>query len=107
MEAYYGKSFEDTSVSTNTPRFKNAVANGDRLALIEGFQSNESNAFLQGEVFIDGNNDNGYVHTVLNQVDANVYGEAKIRTPWPFRSPPGVTGRFRIQRTITACSCYT
>ena len=87
------KKFEDTSVSTNTPRFKNAVANGDRLALIEGFQSNESNAFLQGEVFIDGNNDNGYVHTVLNQVDANVYGEAKIRTPWPFRTPV-VTGDF-------------
>lgn len=87
------KKFEDTSVSTNSPRFKNAVANGDRLALIEGFQSNESNAFLQGEVFIDGNNDNGYVHTVLNQVDANVYGEAKIRTPWPFRAPV-VTGDF-------------
>ena len=81
------KKFEDTSVSTNSPRFKNAVASGDRLALIEGFAANESNAFLQGEVFIDGNNDNGYVHTVLNTVDSNVYGEAKIRTPWPFRTP--------------------
>ncbi len=81
------RKFEDTSVSTKTPRFKNPVASGDRLALVEGFESNENNAFLQGEVFIDGNNDNGYVHTVLNQVDANIYGEAKIRTPWPFRSP--------------------
>ena len=81
------RKFEDTSVSTNSPRFKNAVASGDRLALVEGFAANESNAFIQGEVFLDGNNDNGYVHTVLNTVDANVYGEAKIRTPWPFRTP--------------------
>ncbi len=92
-ESILWRKFEDTSVSTNSPRFKNAIASGDRLALIEGFASNESNAFLQGEVFIDGNNDNGYVHTVLNQVDANVYGEAKIRTPWPFRTPV-TTGSF-------------
>ncbi len=71
-------------------RFKDAVATGDRLALIEGFASNQSNAFLQGEVIVNGANENGFLHTVLNQVDSNVYGEAKIRTPWPFRTAASV-----------------
>ena len=36
-------------------------------------------------MFIDGENENGNLHTALNTVDSNIYGEAKIRTPWPMR----------------------
>ena len=68
---------------TSQLRFKDPVALGDTTALLEGYASNESNAFLQGEVFIDGKNENGRLHTTLNTVDANIYGEAKIRTTWP------------------------
>ena len=80
----------DQAGTPNLVRFKDAVSTGDRLALIEGFASNQSNAFLQGEVIVNGANENGFLHTVLNQVDSNVYGEAKIRTPWPFRSAASV-----------------
>ena len=78
------KDFSSVS-STNTVRFKNAIVPGDTLPLFEGFASNE-NAFIQGEVFIDGENENGSLHTSLSATDSNVFGEAKIRTPWPFRN---------------------
>ena len=79
------KDFYDQNNTTITPRFKDDIVAGDTLALFEGFSSNEPNAFMQGEVFIDGENENGALHTSLSGTAANVYGEAKIRTPWPFR----------------------
>tara|TARA_R110000744_G_scaffold147999_1_gene261053 strand:+ start:2089 stop:5631 length:3543 start_codon:yes stop_codon:yes gene_type:complete len=80
------KDFYDQTNTTVTPRFKDPIVSGDTLALFEGFSGNEANAFMQGEVFIDGVNENGNLHTALSGTAANVYGEAKIRTPWPFRS---------------------
>ena len=80
------KDFYDQSNSTTTPRIKDAITVGDTTLLVEGFNSNESTVFVQGEVFIDGENENGYLHTALSGTDANVFGEAKIRTPWPFRT---------------------
>ena len=80
------KDFYDLSNSTTTPRVKDATTVGDTTLLVEGFNSNESEVFKRGEVFIDGENENGYLHTSLSGTDANVYGEAKIRTPWPFRT---------------------
>lgn len=65
--------------------FNQPVALGDTTALLDGFAGNEQNAFMRGEVFIDGKNHNGRLHTTLNTVDANAFGEAKIRTTWPFR----------------------
>lgn len=79
------KDFYDQSNTTVSPRFKDAIVSGDTLALFEGFSSNEPNAFMQGEVFIDGENENGNLHTALSGTDSNIFGEAKIRTPWPFR----------------------
>jgi hypothetical protein len=76
--------FYDLTNSTYTPRIKDAIVTGDTTMLVEGFNSNESNAFKRGEVFIDGDNENGFLHTSLSTTDSNVYGEAKIRTPWPF-----------------------
>ena len=80
------KDFYNQNNTTTTPRVKDDIVAGDTLALFEGFSSNEPNAFMQGEVFIDGENENGNLHTALSGTAANVYGEAKIRTPWPFRS---------------------
>jgi hypothetical protein len=84
------KDFYDQNNSTTSPRIKDPVTAGDTTLLVEGFSSNEADAFKRGEVFIDGNNENGYLHTSLSSTDANVYGEAKIRTPWPFRQGQSV-----------------
>ena len=80
------KDFYDQSNTTTTPLFKDAITPGNTLALFEGFSSNESNVFMQGEVFIDGENENGNLHTSLSGTSSNIFGEAKIRTPWPFRT---------------------
>ena len=80
------KDFYDQTNTTTSPRFKDAIVAGDTLALFEGFSSNEPNAFMQGEVFIDGQNENGYLHTALSGTASNIFGEAKIRTPWPYRN---------------------
>ena len=71
--------------TTNAPILKEPVNASDTTMLLEGFQSFETDAFRTGEVFIDGANDNGALHTVVNTVDANAFGEAKIRTAMPVR----------------------
>jgi hypothetical protein len=76
-----------TPGTTTTPRFKNAITAGDSTALFEGFSAFEAKGMTVGEVFIDGRNHNGSLHTSLNQADANAFGEIKIRTPMPFRDP--------------------
>ena len=83
------KKFHSNSVTVTQPRLVNSIVVGDTTMLVEGFNSNENNAFLEGEVFIDGNNENGSLHTALSGTNANIYGEAKIRTPWPFREAQG------------------
>mgnify|MGYP003635026912 FL=1 len=72
--------------TTSAVRVKDSIAPGDTTMLVEGYSSNETNAFTAGEVFIDGNNENGFLHTALSGTAANVYGEAKIRVPFPFRN---------------------
>tara|TARA_X000001382_G_scaffold22207_2_gene13499 strand:- start:2985 stop:6389 length:3405 start_codon:yes stop_codon:yes gene_type:complete len=76
-----------TAGTTKHIRLKNAMSLGDTTLLAEGFTSSQANAFTRGEVFIDGENENGNLHTALNTVTSNVYGEAKIRMPWPVRQP--------------------
>ena len=80
--------FHDNPYNNKTiaPRLKDPITPGDTTMLTEGFLSNEVIAFERGEVFIDGENENGNLHTSLSSTDANIYGEAKIRTPWPFRT---------------------
>jgi len=79
-----------TGGTTKTPRVKDAVLGGDTTVLLEGFRGTEFNAFTRGEVFIDGANENGNLHTSLNTAIANVFGEVKIRVPLPFRKPQEV-----------------
>ena len=79
-----------TSVSNDTPRLISPITAGDETALFGGFNSNETDAFVQGEVFFDGNNENGFLHTSLSGTDSNVYGEAKIRVPMAFRENKAV-----------------
>jgi len=79
--------------ATDKVRVRSPITAGDTTMLVDGYTSNEANAFSQGEVFIDGENQNGYLHTALSGTAANVYGEAKIRVPWPFRANQAV-GQF-------------
>ena len=83
------RNFKGEPNTTVSPLIKSSVVAGDTTVLLEGFASNESNVFIRGEVFIDGNNENGYLHTSLSETDSNIFGEAKIRTTWPFRTPVG------------------
>ncbi len=81
------RDFYDQNNTTTSPRVKDPITAGDTTLLVEGFSGFEADAFKRGEVFIGGGgNHNGYLHTSLSGTDANVYGEAKIRTPWPFRT---------------------
>lgn len=71
--------------TTTQPILREDYVAGDTALLLEGFSSFETDAFKRGEIFVDGENQNGNLHTVLNTVDANVFGEAKIRLPMPLR----------------------
>ena len=68
--------------STYTPRLVEPVVAGETVMKYGGFMSNESEAFKKGEMLIGGGSENGGLLTVLNTVDANVYGEAKIRVAY-------------------------
>jgi hypothetical protein len=81
----------DKTGTTPAPIFLEPISIGDTTMLLEGFQSFEQNAFQRGEVFIDGDNDNGALHTAVNTVNANVFGEAKIRVAMPVKQNKGVS----------------
>jgi len=63
-----------------SPRLVNPYVAGEKILTLGGFDSDESEVFKKGEI-INGVTigSNGGLLTVLNTVDANVYGEAKIR----------------------------
>jgi len=65
--------------TNNTPKIVQPYTAGETLLKLGGFMSNESEVFKKGEMLIGLGSDNGGVVTVLNTVDANVYGEAEIR----------------------------
>jgi len=64
--------------STTAPRLIEPYVAGETLMKFGGFESNESEVFKKGQI-IRSNSVNGGVTTVLNTVDANVYGEAEVR----------------------------
>ena len=68
--------------STDQPRLVEPVVAGETIMKYGGFMSNESEVFKKGEMIIGGGSENGGLLTVLNTVDANVYGEAKIRVAY-------------------------
>ena len=71
--------FAATNASRYNPRLVTPYVAGGTLLKLGGFNSNESEVFKKGEVLIGLGTENGGILTVLNTVDANVYGEAKIR----------------------------
>jgi len=81
--------FGETGTSAEA-NFNQPVSIGNTTALLEGFAGNEQNALQRGEVFLDGNNENGYLHTAVNTVNANAFGEAKIRIAMPAREAQAV-----------------
>ena len=71
------------NASRSNPRLVTPYAAGETLLKLGGFNSNEQDVFKKGEMIIgNSGNENGDLLTVLNTVDANVYGEAKIRVAY-------------------------
>jgi hypothetical protein len=60
------------------PRLKEPVQADDRVLLLEGFAADQADVFIPGEHIIT-SGANGGMHTVVNGVDSNVFGEARIR----------------------------
>jgi len=60
---------------------------GDTVLFFEGLTSNDPNAFASGEVFKGNANENGHLYTTVGAAASNVFGEAKIRMPWPLQAP--------------------
>ena len=70
-----------TSYITTT-RVRNTVALGSKTILVEGFEANQPDVFVRGEALIVGGvgSANGNIVQVINDnVDSNIYGEAKFR----------------------------
>jgi hypothetical protein len=88
----WGATYVAGQNTTTQARLITDMNPGDVIWYVEGFASDEANAFMQGEVFIDGENENGNLHTALSGTAANVFGEAKFRAPWPVRNL-GTTGQ--------------
>jgi len=72
--------FRKEEIDTNTD---NVIETGVKNFLVDGFEGSESNAFNAGEVIALEPNINGGLNTVVNQVDANVFGEARISIASP------------------------
>lgn len=68
-------------------RLREAMAVGDKTAIVEGFPGNQSDVFLRGEYIIAelGYGDGQLVQVINDDVDSNIYGEAKIRVPYGAR----------------------
>jgi hypothetical protein len=64
---------------------------GDKLITLEGFDSNRSDVFIQGEqLILNAGYADGNLVTVINDgVDSNRYGEARIRIPYGLRRAVG------------------
>ena len=71
----------EISNSTTVPTVIDINADKDILTM-GGFDSDEAKAFRAGEVII-GASRNGNLSTVINEVESNKYGEAKIRLTHP------------------------
>ena len=59
---------------------------GDSLHTVGGFYSDQTKAFNKGEVVIFKNSNNASYHVIVAEVDANIYGEAKVRLAYPTNS---------------------
>ena len=82
---------------THTVRIRNQILQGDKLITVEGFEANKPDVFVRGEALILFNvgSANGDIVQVINDnVDSNIYGEAK------FRIANGATGYRSAYSTI-------
>lgn len=72
---------EEIDNNTNT-----VIETGLKNFLVDGFEGSESNAFRAGDVIAAEDNINGSLNTVVNTVDANVFGEARITLASPLEN---------------------
>ena len=73
------------SLSATEAIYIESAEPGDTLLFVEGLTSDDANAFRPGEVFISSENQNGSIHSALSNATSNVFGEAKVRLPYPLR----------------------
>ena len=59
---------------------------GSYVLRLEGLTASDPEAFREGEVFLAGENENGSLHTAIGAAASNVFGEARVRMPYPLRS---------------------
>jgi hypothetical protein len=79
----------DNSVRTTVDQsLDRPPTTGDKLITVEGFDSNRSDVFVQGEqlIFSAGYADGNLVTVINDNVDSNRYGEARIRIPYGIRT---------------------
>jgi hypothetical protein len=72
----YKASYNHTLVIRNT------VSVGDKLITVEGFEANKPDVFIRGEALIInsvGSANGNIVQVISDDVDSNIYGEAKFR----------------------------
>ena len=77
------------SVGPRTAGSGNRALSGEKIITIDGLPSNWSGEVSQGDYFILGVNNNGSLLMTLNDVEANVFGEAKIRIPRGLQNDTG------------------
>jgi len=73
--------YKDT-YNTSTLTIRNTVTTGDKLITVEGFEASKPDVFVRGEALIVGGvgSANGNIVQVINDnVDSNIFGEAKFR----------------------------
>jgi hypothetical protein len=72
---------EEIDNNTNT-----VIEAGVKNFLVDGFEGSEVNAFRAGDVIAAEDNINGSLNTVVNTVEANVFGEARITLASPLEN---------------------
>lgn len=73
--------FNFNDVNTNNYAYVKTAANiGDSLLTLEGFGAGES--IKKGQL-IKVQNRNGFINTIVTEVNSNVYGEVQLRTAYP------------------------
>jgi len=79
----WNNNYTGTSIAT---QINTSNAAGSSVTTFGGFETNEVDAFHDGEHVIFGSNTNGNLRSIITEQDANIYGEVKVRFSHPATS---------------------
>ena len=83
------------------------LSTGDQVMLLEGFQSNESDVVKYNTTFSNYGTAaarSGQVTFAANDVDANIYGETKVRVTYPMQSSSSAGQQIYFQPVYVICT---